>query len=61
MRIASMGYNFFVKKICFSHRSRNSNSDSENKQLAEELNKPVENLKSMKYIHPLRTAFGVMI
>ena len=57
--LASMVYKFFDKN---SKVSRVNNGIKQNDQLAKELHKPIiKNLKEEKYIHYLKTIFGVLI
>ena len=59
-----MVYKFFDKKCATTHRGTgiNSNSDSENQQLANELQKPIKKkLKSSRFTLLLNATFGVQI
>ena len=54
-----MGYKCFNKKYAGSGIK---NEITQNQQLAEELHKPIiRNLKKEKYIHCLKTIFGVLM
>ena len=61
--LVSMVYKFFDKKSASLDKSKGSGMINEpNYQLANELNKPIiRKFKKEKFIHHLKTIFGVLI